>query len=67
MFNSNFLDKCISFLQQEKADIFVLQEVFSCQNSQIEAKFRTLEILKEKFSEYHCYFTPEYFKTIKGI
>jgi len=66
VFNGNYLDQCADFLKRENPDIFVLQEVYDGGDTRLETKYRSLEILKNHFSSHHCYFSPEYFRAIKG-
>lgn len=66
IFNSEFLDKCIDFLQNESPDIFVLQEVYDSQAESLDKKYHTLQQLKKQFKNFFYYYSPAFFRMING-
>lgn len=51
-------DQVFTFLKKENADIIHLQEVNNGNNTSWDRQFRTLDILKREFPNYHCVFAP---------
>src|SRR4030065_2249033 len=66
IFNGEYLDRCIEFLKKENPDIFCLQEVHDSNNLSLEKKYCSLEIIKQEFKSYYYYYSPEFFRDIKG-
>lgn len=55
-----FFDKVLKFLNQEKPDIMVFQEVYNGQDEKLDVNFQTVKILKENFRNYDCRFATEH-------
>lgn len=66
IFNGSYLENCIDFLKTEKADVFVLQEVYNGPQ-EADKKHRAYEVIKLAFGDFHSYYSAEYYKNINGL
>ncbi len=53
-------DAALSFLKEQKADIYLLQECYDGHNPDLAARFRTVELLKANFPDYDIRFAGFY-------
>lgn len=49
------MDNILSFLNDEKPDLLFLQEVYNSNDSQLESRFRTVEVLRKEIGEFLPY------------
>ena len=54
------LEEALDFIVQQDPDILALQEVCDSKNPSLEARFRTLDILKERLSYVSYHYAPEF-------
>lgn len=50
--------RALNFLQQEKADIMLLQEAYDGHGENLGERFRTVELFQQAFPEYSTHFAP---------
>ncbi len=55
--NSVFLN-AVSFLESQQVDLLLLQEANNGQNLSLEEKFRTVEVISDRFPQYQVHFAP---------
>ncbi len=56
-------DQARDFLVSQNADIYLLQEVYNGHGTNLEARFRTADLLRQTFSNYDHFFAPFYLDT----
>lgn len=59
LYEGKLIENAINFIQQEDPDIFCLQEVFNGRATNLSKGYRSLELLKTAFPNFHYYFSPE--------
>ncbi|HUS26332.1 MAG TPA: endonuclease/exonuclease/phosphatase family protein [Nevskiaceae bacterium] len=54
------MDNLLAFLQKQKADVLVLQEVYNGTDPSLPPQYRSMQVLKQKLQYAHEYYQPFY-------